>query len=123
MTGAARGEPRRIVHRRADFWPLHRDLAEGLRPGAPVAGLRCRKPRPDAAAVPGACLAVMLVFVPGLCRRRRRERGGGVQDRQVPLDVFVGRAAELGRVAEVVTRVEAGPPWVVAIEGDPGMGK
>jgi DNA-binding CsgD family transcriptional regulator len=46
-----------------------------------------------------------------------------VQDRQAPLDVFVGRAAELARVAEVVARVEAGQPWLVAIEGDPGMGK
>jgi len=41
----------------------------------------------------------------------------------VPLDVFVGRAAELARVAEVVTRVEAGQPWLVAIEGELGMGK
>jgi hypothetical protein len=48
---------------------------------------------------------------------------GRVQDRQVPLDVFVGRAAELARVAEVITRVGAGEPWLVAIEGDPGMGK
>jgi DNA-binding CsgD family transcriptional regulator len=46
-----------------------------------------------------------------------------VQDRQRPLDPFVGRAAELARVAEVVTRVKAGQPWLVAIEGDPGMGK
>jgi DNA-binding CsgD family transcriptional regulator len=46
-----------------------------------------------------------------------------VQDRQVPLDVFVGRGAELARVAEVVSRVEAGQPWLVAIEGDPGVGK
>jgi DNA-binding CsgD family transcriptional regulator len=46
-----------------------------------------------------------------------------VQDRRAPLDVFVGRAAELARVAEVITRVEAGQPWLVAIEGDPGMGK
>ena len=46
-----------------------------------------------------------------------------MQDRQVPLDVFVGRSAELARVAEVVARVEAGQPWLVAIEGDPGMGK
>jgi predicted ATPase len=46
-----------------------------------------------------------------------------VQDRQVPLDVFVGRAAELARVAEVVGRVEAGQPWLVSIEGDPGAGK
>jgi len=48
---------------------------------------------------------------------------GRVQDRQVPLDVFVGRAAELARVAEVITRVEAGQPWLVSIEGDPGSGK
>jgi ATP-dependent Clp protease ATP-binding subunit ClpA len=46
-----------------------------------------------------------------------------VQDRQVPLDLFVGRAAELARVTEVVTRVEAGQPWLVAIEGDAGVGK
>ena len=35
----------------------------------------------------------------------------------------VGRAAERTRVAEVVARVEAGQPWLVAIEGDPGVGK
>jgi len=46
-----------------------------------------------------------------------------VKDGQPPLEVFVGRAAELARVAEVVTRVEAGQPWLVAIEGDPGIGK
>jgi hypothetical protein len=46
-----------------------------------------------------------------------------VQDRQVPLDVFVGRAAELARVAEVIARVRTGQPWLVAVEGDPGMGK
>ena len=46
-----------------------------------------------------------------------------MQDRQAPLDPFVGRAAELTRVAEVITRVEAGQPWLVAIEGDPGVGK
>jgi DNA-binding NarL/FixJ family response regulator len=46
-----------------------------------------------------------------------------VQNRQVPLDVFVGRAPELARVAEVVARVKAGQPWLVAVEGDPGMGK
>ena len=44
-------------------------------------------------------------------------------DRLPPLEVFVGRAAELARVAEVITRVEAGQPWLVAIEGDPGVGK
>ena len=41
----------------------------------------------------------------------------------MPLDLFVGRAAELASVAEVLTRVEAGQPWLVAIEGDPGVGK
>ena len=46
-----------------------------------------------------------------------------MQDRQPPLEVFVGRAAELARVAEVVARVETGQPWLVAIEGDPGVGK
>jgi ATP/maltotriose-dependent transcriptional regulator MalT len=46
-----------------------------------------------------------------------------VQNRQVPLDVFVGRASELERVAEVVARVKGGQPWLVAVEGDPGMGK
>jgi predicted ATPase len=48
---------------------------------------------------------------------------GRVQDRPIPLDVFVGRDAELAAFAEVVTRVEAGQPWLVAIEGDPGVGK
>jgi DNA-binding CsgD family transcriptional regulator len=46
-----------------------------------------------------------------------------VQDRPPPLDVFVGRAAELARLADVIARVEAGEPWLVAIEGAPGMGK
>jgi DNA-binding CsgD family transcriptional regulator len=46
-----------------------------------------------------------------------------VQDRQVPLDVFVGRVAELARVADVLARVKAGQPWLVTIEGDPGIGK
>jgi DNA-binding CsgD family transcriptional regulator len=46
-----------------------------------------------------------------------------VQNLQAPLDVFVGRAAELAQVAEVVSRVEAGQPWLVAIEGEPGTGK
>jgi DNA-binding CsgD family transcriptional regulator len=46
-----------------------------------------------------------------------------VADREAPLDVFVGREAELARVAEVVTRATAGQPWLVAIEGDPGVGK
>jgi predicted ATPase len=46
-----------------------------------------------------------------------------VQDRRAPLDVFVGRAAELAQASEVVSRVAAGQPWLVAIEGDPGVGK
>jgi predicted ATPase len=46
-----------------------------------------------------------------------------VPDGQPPLDLFVGREAEVARVAEVVARVAAGQPWLVAIEGDPGMGK
>ena len=54
---------------------------------------------------------------------RAKSEVGGVQDRQISLDVFVGRVAELSRVAEVVARVAAGQPWLVAIEGDPGMGK
>ena len=41
----------------------------------------------------------------------------------MPIDVFVGRAAELARVAEVIARVRTGQPWLVAVEGDPGMGK
>ena len=46
-----------------------------------------------------------------------------MQGRHPPLEVFVGRAAELARVAEVMARVAAGQPWLVAIEGDPGVGK
>ncbi len=47
-----------------------------------------------------------------------------MQDRPpLPLGVFVGRAQEQARFAEVVARVEAGQPWLVAIEGDPGLGK
>jgi DNA-binding CsgD family transcriptional regulator len=46
-----------------------------------------------------------------------------VQDRQPPLEVFVGRAAELARMAQVVASVETGQPWLVTIEGEPGVGK
>jgi DNA-binding CsgD family transcriptional regulator len=46
-----------------------------------------------------------------------------VQRRPVPHDVFVGRSAEIARITEVITRVQAGEPWLVAIEGDPGIGK
>ena len=46
-----------------------------------------------------------------------------MQDRRVPLEVFVGRERELAQVADVLARVAAGQPWLVAIEGDPGMGK
>jgi ATP/maltotriose-dependent transcriptional regulator MalT len=48
---------------------------------------------------------------------------GNVQDRQPALGVFVGRSAELARVAEVIEQVEAGQPWLVSIEGEPGVGK
>jgi len=41
----------------------------------------------------------------------------------VPVDVFVGRAAELARIADVAARTETGQPWLVTIEGDPGVGK
>jgi DNA-binding CsgD family transcriptional regulator len=46
-----------------------------------------------------------------------------VGDRPTPLDVFVGRATELALMAEAVARAEAGQPWLVAIEGDAGVGK
>jgi MoxR-like ATPase len=48
---------------------------------------------------------------------------GCVQNGQAPRDVFVGRTAELARMAEVIARAEAGEPWLVAVEGDPGVGK
>ena len=38
-------------------------------------------------------------------------------------DVFVGRAAELARLADVVARVRRGQPWLVTIEGESGVGK
>jgi DNA-binding CsgD family transcriptional regulator/tetratricopeptide (TPR) repeat protein len=46
-----------------------------------------------------------------------------VQQGRPPLGVFVGRAAELARAAEVIATVQAGQPWLVRIEGDPGVGK
>jgi DNA-binding NarL/FixJ family response regulator len=46
-----------------------------------------------------------------------------VRDRRPPLGVFVGRAAELARMAEAIAMVAAGQPWLVAVEGDPGVGK
>jgi predicted ATPase len=46
-----------------------------------------------------------------------------VQEGRPPLGVFVGRAAELARAAEVIATVQAGQPWLVTIEGDPGVGK
>ncbi len=36
---------------------------------------------------------------------------------------FVGRETELTRIAEVMTRVQQGEPWLVAIEGESGVGK
>jgi DNA-binding CsgD family transcriptional regulator len=41
----------------------------------------------------------------------------------MPLDVFVGRSGEIAQITELITRVRAGEPWVVAVEGDPGIGK
>jgi DNA-binding CsgD family transcriptional regulator len=38
-------------------------------------------------------------------------------------DLFVGRVAELDQIAETLRQVAGGQPWLVAIEGDPGMGK
>ena len=46
-----------------------------------------------------------------------------VRDRQAPLDVFVGRAPELAHLAEITARARSGQPWLVSIEGDPGVGK
>ena len=46
-----------------------------------------------------------------------------MQEGRPPLGVFVGRAPELALVAEVIARVQAGQPWLVTIEGDPGVGK
>ena len=38
-------------------------------------------------------------------------------------DVFVGRKAELARLADVVARVRQSQPWLVTIEGESGVGK
>jgi DNA-binding CsgD family transcriptional regulator len=38
-------------------------------------------------------------------------------------DVFVGRGAELARLADVITRVRQGQSWLVTIEGESGVGK
>jgi DNA-binding CsgD family transcriptional regulator len=38
-------------------------------------------------------------------------------------DVFVGRTAELARLADVIARVRHGQPWLVTIEGESGVGK
>ena len=46
-----------------------------------------------------------------------------MQDRRPHQGVFVGRAAELAQVTDVIATVETGQPWLVAIEGDPGVGK
>jgi DNA-binding CsgD family transcriptional regulator len=46
-----------------------------------------------------------------------------VRDWQLPRDVFVGRTAELERVVEILRWAADGQPWLVTIEGDPGMGK
>jgi DNA-binding CsgD family transcriptional regulator len=46
-----------------------------------------------------------------------------LRDWQSTEDLFVGRTAELDAVAEIFRRAAGGQPWLVAIEGDPGMGK
>jgi DNA-binding CsgD family transcriptional regulator len=46
-----------------------------------------------------------------------------VQGQHAPLDVFVGRVAELAQLAEIVARARAGVPWLVGIGGEPGTGK
>jgi DNA-binding CsgD family transcriptional regulator/antitoxin (DNA-binding transcriptional repressor) of toxin-antitoxin stability system len=38
-------------------------------------------------------------------------------------DVFVGREAELARLADVIARVRQGESWLVTIEGESGVGK
>ena len=38
-------------------------------------------------------------------------------------DVFVGRAAELAQLADVLARARRGQPWLVIIEGESGVGK
>jgi DNA-binding CsgD family transcriptional regulator len=38
-------------------------------------------------------------------------------------EVFVGRKAELARLAEVMARVRSGQPWLVSLEGESGVGK
>src|SRR5262249_59149268 len=38
-------------------------------------------------------------------------------------DVFVGRKAELARLADALARVRQGEPWLVTIEGESGVGK
>src|ERR1700729_1333863 len=63
---------------------------------------------------------MQLFWADGAGRGSEMER---VQDRQPPLEVFVGRAAELARMAQVVASVETGQPWLVTIEGEPGVGK
>jgi DNA-binding CsgD family transcriptional regulator len=38
-------------------------------------------------------------------------------------DVFVGRGPELSRFAQIMDRVRQGHPWLVTVEGEPGIGK
>jgi hypothetical protein len=50
--------------------------------------------------------------------------GSSDPDRRSTADgVFVGRDAELARLAEAATEVRQGRPWLVSIEGDSGVGK
>jgi DNA-binding CsgD family transcriptional regulator len=46
-----------------------------------------------------------------------------VRDGRAQQDLFVGRTGELDRIADTLRLVATGQPWLIAIEGDPGMGK
>ena len=57
--------------------------------------------------------------MPGLGERS----GDTVALSEAGQDIFVGRAAELSQIGEVVDRVSGGEPWLVSIEGESGIGK
>jgi len=39
------------------------------------------------------------------------------------MNVLVGRARELGVIEGALTRLAGGEPWIVAVAGEPGIGK
>ncbi|MEV5549726.1 helix-turn-helix domain-containing protein [Streptomyces sp. NPDC052309] len=55
--------------------------------------------------------------------RNPRHRPVGLRAFPRGIDDFVGREAELARLAELAERTSAGPPAVVAVSGPPGAGK